>query len=127
SAGVVTTFAGVAGVSGPTDTPRFSSPRGLSVDAAGNLFVADYGNSAIRFVTAAGAVSTVAGGLRFGSNDSVGTAAEFNEPSDVVVDGNTIYIVDSSNNLIRRGLPASAAPLPVISIQPLDQEVAVGQ
>jgi hypothetical protein len=132
SAGVVTTFAGVAGSSGAQDgagvTARFNLPRGISVDAAGNLFVADTGNNTLRLVSAAGIVSTPAGNPGVsGAVDSVGVTALFYDPMDVVTDGTAVYVVDSSNNLIRRGVPASSAPLPVINIQPVEQEISVGQ
>jgi hypothetical protein len=58
SAGVVTTLAGSAGVPGSADgtgiAARFYYPSGVAVDSAGNVFVADTHNNAIRKVTAAG-------------------------------------------------------------------------
>ena len=130
--GTVTTLAGLAGVVGAQDgagtAARFNQPRGLSVDSAGNVFVADQGNNLLRRITPAGVVSTLAGSATIsGDADSVGAAARFYYPTDVALDGNAAYVVDSSNNLIRRAVPASAAALPVISTQPLDQEVSVGQ
>ena len=129
--GVVTTVAGTGeggALDGAAATARFNQPRGVSVDAAGNVFVSDYGNSTIRLITTGGSVSTIAGSAGIvGEVNSVGAAARFYEPVSVVVDGTVIYVSDSSNNSIRRGQPASTAPLPVISIQPFDQEVSVGQ
>jgi sugar lactone lactonase YvrE len=62
-AGVVTTLAGTVNVAGNADGPcvsaLFSSPQGLAVDAAGNLYVADAGNNSIRKITPACVVSTV--------------------------------------------------------------------
>jgi sugar lactone lactonase YvrE len=130
--GVVSTVAGVVGVTGAQDgtgaAARFNQPRGLSVDASGNVFVADHGNSVIRQISPSGVVTTIAGSAGIiGDADSVGAAARFYYTTDVVVDGTTIYVVDSSNNLIRRGVPRSAAPLPTINLHPIDQEVSVGQ
>ena len=131
AAGVVTTVAGTAfaGASdGAAAGARFNQPRGVAVDASGNLFVADYGNSTLRSITAGGVVSTIAGtaGI-FGEVNTVGAAARLYDPIGILVDGTTIYVADSSNNLIRRGQPASSAPIPVISLHPFDQEVSVGQ
>ena len=79
-AGVVTTVAGVAGSSGSidrTDT-RFYQPFGVTVDSAGNVYVADTGNNTIRKITPRGVVSTLAGlALSSGSADGIGSAARF--------------------------------------------------
>src|SRR5512140_1291318 len=65
-AGVVTTFAGSPGEQGSADgkgaAARFWAPTGVAIDAAGTVYVADYGNTAIRKITPAGEVSTLAGG-----------------------------------------------------------------
>jgi hypothetical protein len=130
--GTVSAFAGLAGTTGSSNgagtTARFNQPRGISVDANGNVFVADHGNNLIRQITPAGVVSTLAGlaGVS-GDVDSVGASARFYYPTDIAADGSTVYVVDSSNNLIRRGVPASTAPLPVITLQPIEQIVSTGQ
>lgn len=130
-AGVVTTVAGSVTpgmIDAVAGAARFKEPRGVAVDAGGNLYIADYGNQLVRHITAGGSVTTLAGAANIaGSVDSVGASARFYDPTGVVADGTTIFVVDSSNNLVRRGVPASAAGLPTISIQPLDQEVAPGQ
>ncbi len=130
SAGVVSTVAGgptSGSSSGTIAEARFNTPRGVSLDNAGNIFVADYGNSTLRLISN-GAVSTLAGTANIvGAVDSVGASARFYDLTDVVADNTTVYIADTSNNTIRKGTPASSAPLPVISLQPLDQDVSVGQ
>ena len=111
AAGVVTTLAGSAGVQGSADgtgsAARFSGPSGVAVDGAGNVFVADCGNSLIRMVTAAGVVTTLAGGgvgSGFGSSyDATGSEARFNGPSGVAVDSaGNLFVADRGNNTIRK-------------------------
>lgn len=66
--GMVTTLAGRAGergkADGPAGTARFSEPRGIAVDAAGTIYVADTGNGAIRQITPDGLVTTIAGATK---------------------------------------------------------------
>ncbi len=82
----------------------FYFPTGLAVDGTGNLFVADSGNDAIRSITSAGVVSTVAGRPdSSGSANGTGSAARFSSPQGIAVDGaDRIYIGDANNNTIRK-------------------------
>jgi len=108
AAGVVTTLAGMAGVLGRTDgtgaAARFFTPIGVAIDSAGDLYVADQNNHAIRKVTAAGVVTTFAGKLdEQGSTDGTGTAARFHGPSDVAVDSaGNFYVTDQFGDTIRK-------------------------
>lgn len=124
--GVVTTFAGTAGSPGSTDgtgtAALFRSPRSVAVDSSGNVFVADYDNDVIRKISSAGVVLTLAGsaGVK-GSTDADGAAARFRGPSGIAVDiAGNIYIADSGNHTIRRGLKPSA---PNITVQPVSQTI----
>ena len=107
-AGVVTTLAGTAGVVGSTDgtgaTASFNFPTGVAADSAGNVYVADSRNHTIRKISAGGAVTTLAGSPgRPGAADGVGSAASFNGPWEVAVDGaSNVYVADSGNDTIRK-------------------------
>lgn len=106
-AGEVVTLAGSPGQNGNTNgtgsSARFNEPFGVAVDEAGNVYVADASNNAIRKITAAGVVSTVAGGGAAGSTDGTGTAARLDEPRGVAIDVNgTLYVADYDNHLIRK-------------------------
>jgi streptogramin lyase len=113
-AGVVSTWAGLAVYPGSTDAigndARFSGPKDLAVDPAGNVYVADMYNSTIRKITPAGAVSTLAGlAVTSGSEDGLGSAARFSFPSGVALDSaGNIYVADSNNYTIRKITPAGA-------------------
>jgi NHL repeat len=108
AAGLVTTLAGTAGMSGNADgmgtAARFYSPSGVAVDSAGNVYVADLSNYAIRKVTAAGVVTTLAGTARmFGSADGTGATARFDNPIGVAVDSaGNVYVADGRNSTIRK-------------------------
>ena len=106
--GVVTTLAGTAGLSGGADgtgaAARFNWPRGVAVDGAGNLYVADFGNQTVRKVTPDGVVTTLAGTAGMaGDADGTGAAARFNGPAGVAVDrAGNLYVADSLNHTIRK-------------------------
>jgi sugar lactone lactonase YvrE len=111
-AGVVTTLAGRAADPGSFDGSNalFNSPSDVTVDGAGNVYVADTGNNTIRKITPAGVVSTLAGlaGSR-GSADGSGSAARFSAPEGVAVDSaGNVYVADTNNHTIRKISPAGA-------------------
>lgn len=105
-AGVVTTIAGngTAGYTdGPAATAQFYGPQGLAVDAQGNVYVVDLGNSVIRKITPAGVVSTCAGNGTSGYVDGAANVAEFNNPHGIAIDGQgNLYVADRGNNYIRK-------------------------
>jgi hypothetical protein len=108
SAGVVTTLAGLAGSAGSADgtgsAARFNTPEGVAVDGSSNVYVADSGNHTIRKITPGGVVTTLAGlAGSSGSADGTGSAARFNFPVGVALDGSgNVYVADSLNNTIRK-------------------------
>jgi sugar lactone lactonase YvrE len=103
--GSITVFAGSQppGYADGTGTAAsFRNPFGLAMDAAGNLFVADTGNAAIRKITPSGVVTTFAGfpGNPAGT-DGIGQAAGFTSPFAIAIDSNgTIFVADG--NAIRK-------------------------
>ncbi|MFQ5657792.1 MAG: DUF6531 domain-containing protein, partial [Candidatus Methylomirabilales bacterium] len=103
SDGTVSTFAGTGGfgfADGAAASAQFADPSGVTVDSAGNVYVADSFNSLIRRITPAGQVDTVAGtGVR-GADDGDGTTATFRTPQ-ALVTGSQVFIADTGNHLIR--------------------------
>jgi len=108
--GPIRTFAGTgapaySGDGGPATAAAVNHSKGLAVDAAGNIFIADTDNSRVRRVNVAGMIQTVAGN---GTNAATGdggpaTSASLSDVSGVAVDpAGNIYIGDSSNRRIRK-------------------------
>lgn len=108
----VTTLAGRADSAGSADgsaaDARFYYPAGVAVDLAGNTYVADGHNHTIRKIARSGLVTTLAGAARQrGSADGPGSAARFNFPSDVAIDGaGNLYVTDQDNFTVRKISPA---------------------
>jgi sugar lactone lactonase YvrE len=109
STGEVSTLAGIGGVNGSTDgtgaAARFSVPRGLALDGAGNMYVVEQGNHLVRrIVLSTAAVTTLAGSAGVsGSVDGTGTAARFYGPRAVIADGaGNLFISDGPTHVIRR-------------------------
>lgn len=83
---------------------RLRWPRGVAADSAGNVYVADGGNHAIRRLAADGTLTTIAGtpGV-FGRADGPAASATFNNPGSIAVDANgVVWVMDQNNCLLRR-------------------------
>jgi sugar lactone lactonase YvrE len=97
--------AGWGGDGGPATSAQLNNPLGISLDAAGNLYIADSFNNRIRKVTATGIISTVAGvgSIGFSGDGGPATAAQLLSPQSVWVDeAGNFFISDSGNNRIRK-------------------------
>jgi trimeric autotransporter adhesin len=112
--GVISTVAGTGsagsgGDGGAAASAQLSSPLGVAVDAKGNLYIADTGNSRVRMVSTQGVISTVAGNGTAGLAGDGGQAAsaQLNLPAAVAVDSSgALYIADYINNRVRMVSPA---------------------
>ncbi|GAA4719031.1 putative Ig domain-containing protein [Nocardioides conyzicola] len=112
--GVIHRFAGtgVAGGAGSavtaTSTPltvNLWHPNGLAVDSAGNVFIGDTYDNRVLEVTAAGAISVVAGTGKGGytGDGAAGTKARLSQPAGLAVDAkDNVFIADAANNVVRR-------------------------
>jgi len=86
---------------------QFHTPKGIVLDAGGNITVADSENHQIRKISPAGVVTTLAGNGTAGSLDGTGSGAQFNSPGGVAVDiSGNVYVADTNNHAIRKVTPA---------------------
>jgi uncharacterized protein (TIGR03437 family) len=89
-----------------------SDPRGVAVDRAGNVYVAETGHNRVRRISPAGAITTIAGSgaCCYTGDGGLATLAQLNQPWGVAVDSaGNVYVADSGNNAIRVLAPVSAA------------------
>ncbi|MDO8723841.1 MAG: RHS repeat-associated core domain-containing protein [Syntrophales bacterium] len=108
--GIITTLAGngergYSGDGGPAIEAKLEYVRGIAVDNAGNVFIADAGNNRIRKVAASGLITTVAGNGAYGYSGDGGAAlqAKFRTPSGVAIDNaGNVFIADAGNYRIRK-------------------------
>ncbi len=96
---------GYSGDGGPATSAELAGPIGVAVDASGNVFIADSGNSVVREVVAAtGTIQTVAGNGTWGytGDGGLATSAELASPSGLALDASgNIFIADESNSVVR--------------------------
>ncbi len=111
--GVITTFAGCGGNASSGDgglatAAQLLAPRNVALDAAGNLYISEFGANRVRKVTPDGKIQTAAGtGIAGNGGDGLPAVdAQLNQPAGLAVDRTgALYIADSRNNLVRKVLP----------------------
>jgi uncharacterized protein (TIGR03437 family) len=95
---------GFSGDGGPATSALLNNPVAVAIDAAGNVYIADFNNDRIRRISSNSSIATVAGAGQIGFAGDGGPApnALLNQPAGVAVDAEgRIYIADSANNRIR--------------------------
>jgi len=124
----VTDLAGYFGDGGPAVSARLYSPRGLATDIAGNLYIVDTGNRALRVVDGSGIIRGVAGTGRLGDGGDGGFSnqATFTFPIAAAVDSNgDVYIADNATNRVRKVVGGTAQLYTAISGSLSAQSIAL--
>jgi sugar lactone lactonase YvrE len=96
---------GFNGDGGAAIKAELNQPAGVTIDGAGNIYIADQANNRVRKVYTSGIITTIAGNgvAGYTGDGGIATGAELNQPAGVAVDGvGNIYISDSYNNRIRK-------------------------
>ena len=104
--GAVITAAGsgaTGSANGQGRAASFNTPTGVTTDAAGNIYVADYFNNLVRKITPAGNVSTYAGsGAQGRADGSAATASFFTPAGLVMLPSGDLYVTAAGDNLVRK-------------------------
>ena len=116
--GNITTIAGSSsaggfgGDGGLATNALLNHPRGVAVDGAGNVYIADTFNQRIRVVVPGGIIYTIAGlGIQgYGGDGGPAIQSELNFPTGVTVSGANVYVTDSANHAVRLLTPAPNSP-----------------
>ena len=138
--GTVSTIGGFPGAPGFLDgallstASQFAGPYALAIDTAGNLYITDQSSlSVIRKITSpthsSPTVSSLAGQIGIASRwDGTGASANFNNAHGLAIDtSGNLYVADTVNNTIRKGVYASSLiSAPSITTQPTSQTVTIG-
>ena len=108
--GIISTIAGTgaggfSGDGGPANKARINNPKGVAVDTAGNVYIADTFNNRIRIITLDGNIATIAGSGAAGStgDGGPGLQARLFFPTGIAVDSaKNVYVADNQNNRVRK-------------------------
>ncbi len=97
-------FSGFSGDGGQATTAEINGPTGIWLDASGNIFIADFGNTRVRKVNSSGIITNLAGNGVGGYSGDGGQAtdAEFTNSTGVATDlSGNVYLSDEVGNRIR--------------------------
>jgi uncharacterized protein (TIGR03437 family) len=119
-AGIISTIAGngnpsgsYSGDGGLATQAGLNAPKGIALDANGNLYIADSDNCVIRMVDPNGFIFTIAGihsDCGYSGDKGPATSAQLYFPSGVAVYGGNVYVADNGNNVIRLLIPVPQVP-----------------
>jgi uncharacterized protein (TIGR03437 family) len=107
---IITTVAGTgasgySGDNGPAQLASLRAPQGLTIDSAGNIYIADSGNHVIRRISADGQIITTVAGTGtagLGLNNVAATRSALNSPAGIALRNNVeMFIADTGNNVVR--------------------------
>jgi len=125
-----TGVAGYAGDGGPAAAAELFFPAGVALDGAGNLYIADFGNSVVRRVTPSGLITTIAGtpGVFTPSTGDGGAAAsaQLNGIRVAVDPAGNVYVTDLTNDRIRKLTPLVVTPASLSVVSGDKQSATVG-
>ncbi len=110
TAGIITTVAGNgtagnAGDGGNATAANLSNPMAVAVDAAGNIYIADYDNARVRKVNTSGIISNYVGtgSVGYTTDGTYATVAAIGKPTGVAIDGaGLLCVVEQNNHVVRR-------------------------
>lgn len=130
--GIINVYAGKPGVTGYSGDGGLATqatlnyPKGIAVDAAGNLFIADYYNMVVRKVDPSGIITTVAGNNtlydNFNGDALPATATDLAFPNLVAVSPSGYIFISDGSNLVIREMTANGSlifpPEPISTTSP---------
>jgi len=110
SAQIITTIAGngiwsYGGDNGQATAAKLKTPSEVTLDAVGNIYIADYDNNRIRKINSLGIISTIAGTgtAGFSGDGGQATAAKLHQPEHIAFDASgNMYIADTGNERVRK-------------------------